>query len=477
MTEQAASTGAPTEGTVVAPVIRDHRFQQYAPGRFIIIKTSTPSAETFEVRLQSLVHREVSQQLAVAPGKDFGIIGRNMRIEIAELASIELTLPQMVKLRDDFSRVISGALSVTPDTAREELRQLKAQIAVAETELSHRSWTAREAAGTPAAPAGAVPQPPISQQPGPHRYPRARSSRRLASLVGVLLLLGVAASLIWFAYPQAIHTWWQTQQSAGSPTSAVPMEEVVRPPGAYPEGSREASLSKQASPAASPLNAATEAGADSSRDAPARVAPVEGRPAGVTAQPTPPESPRVDPQIALETEARPGSPVMPPVAAPAPNVPLDSPAVTAAMPPAISPPDNAAPPETPSVTPTVPLQPYTRQREPAEPVTTAPPSGTAGTAAKPSTPDATLPGAVATKTGTPHLAVHVGADTWLRVRDAAGKSYIERVLRAGETWTVPSVPSLTLTTGNAASTFIVVDGVSGPPLGLQGAVRSQRLDQ
>ena len=48
---------------------------------------------------------------------------------------------------------------------------------------------------------------------------------------------------------------------------------------------------------------------------------------------------------------------------------------------------------------------------------------------------------------------------------------LNRVMRAGETWAVPGKGQLLLTTGNAGGTELLVDGVTTPSLGGDGAVR------
>ena len=48
---------------------------------------------------------------------------------------------------------------------------------------------------------------------------------------------------------------------------------------------------------------------------------------------------------------------------------------------------------------------------------------------------------------------------------------LRRVMKEGETWQVPAVPNLILTTGNAGGTDILVDGAVTPALGGAGAVR------
>ncbi len=63
------------------------------------------------------------------------------------------------------------------------------------------------------------------------------------------------------------------------------------------------------------------------------------------------------------------------------------------------------------------------------------------------------------------------ADSWMQVREKQGPVLFNRVLRVGETWTVPARPNLLLTTGNAGGTELVVDGVAAPSLGAAGAIR------
>lgn len=70
------------------------------------------------------------------------------------------------------------------------------------------------------------------------------------------------------------------------------------------------------------------------------------------------------------------------------------------------------------------------------------------------------------------IALRATADAWVQVRDQQGSVLLNRILRAGETWAVPGGrPGLTLTTGNAGGTELLVDGLVTPALGASGAVR------
>ncbi len=90
-------------------------------------------------------------------------------------------------------------------------------------------------------------------------------------------------------------------------------------------------------------------------------------------------------------------------------------------------------------------------------VPAAPPAA-ASPAAAPGVQDAT------------RVTLRVNSDAWVQVR-GQGQVLLNRVMRSGETWPVPRGVQVTLTTGNAGGTELLVDGVPGPSLGPAGAVR------
>jgi cytoskeleton protein RodZ len=67
--------------------------------------------------------------------------------------------------------------------------------------------------------------------------------------------------------------------------------------------------------------------------------------------------------------------------------------------------------------------------------------------------------------------LRASSDAWVQVRDKSGQIYLNRILHAGETWQVPARPNLTMTTGNAGGTELVVDGTSTGVLGGSGVVK------
>ncbi len=62
-------------------------------------------------------------------------------------------------------------------------------------------------------------------------------------------------------------------------------------------------------------------------------------------------------------------------------------------------------------------------------------------------------------------------DCWIEVRDASGAIVHSRLLRRGETYSVPSRSGLSLTAGNAGALSVLVDGKGTTSLGRAGMVR------
>jgi len=89
-------------------------------------------------------------------------------------------------------------------------------------------------------------------------------------------------------------------------------------------------------------------------------------------------------------------------------------------------------------------------------------------------PPMTLPGAEPAA----RIVIRTTGDAWIQVRDTRGQVLVNRLMHGGETWQVPPQPGLSLSTGNAGGTELLVDGATdGVPLGADGAVRrDMKLD-
>ena len=61
-------------------------------------------------------------------------------------------------------------------------------------------------------------------------------------------------------------------------------------------------------------------------------------------------------------------------------------------------------------------------------------------------------------------------EAWVKVREKNGPTVIDKIMKAGDTFAVPSRPNLVLNTGNAPRVEILVDGVPVPAL--SGMVRT-----
>ena len=109
---------------------------------------------------------------------------------------------------------------------------------------------------------------------------------------------------------------------------------------------------------------------------------------------------------------------------------------------------------------------------PSPPAAAPPPDVSPGSAAA-ATPtraqDLAMLGGVGLPAAAP-LMILATADAWVQVRDASGAVVFSRLLHGGESWPVPARTGLSLTTGNAGGTELVVNGVAGAPLGQAGAV-------
>lgn len=67
--------------------------------------------------------------------------------------------------------------------------------------------------------------------------------------------------------------------------------------------------------------------------------------------------------------------------------------------------------------------------------------------------------------------LRASAITWVELRDASGKRLYSRLMKRGETFSVPPTGGVVLETGNAGGLDILVDGTAIASLGPQGAVR------
>jgi cytoskeleton protein RodZ len=62
------------------------------------------------------------------------------------------------------------------------------------------------------------------------------------------------------------------------------------------------------------------------------------------------------------------------------------------------------------------------------------------------------------------MVIQSTADAWIEIKNATGRVIYQTVLHPGDSYTVPAQPALTLTTGNAAATEVVLAGATIGPL-------------
>jgi cytoskeleton protein RodZ len=108
----------------------------------------------------------------------------------------------------------------------------------------------------------------------------------------------------------------------------------------------------------------------------------------------------------------------------------------------------------------MPVMPPIGQPEPAAQMGLAPQPGAAPQVpADPANPDGA------------RVLLRFTGDTWVQVRERGGQALLTKVMKAGETFPVPTRANLVLNTGNAGRVEILVDGALVPPIGGQGTVR------
>jgi cytoskeleton protein RodZ len=115
--------------------------------------------------------------------------------------------------------------------------------------------------------------------------------------------------------------------------------------------------------------------------------------------------------------------------------------------------------------------------DPAPPVASISPTSAAAAQLPPRVAeDSPVAGLLPTVSGEAgRIVLRASADAWLQVKDRAGVALLNRTLKAGETWPVPPRTDLSMTTGNAGGTEIILDGAAIPSLGGSGIVRRDLL--
>lgn len=264
------------------------------------------------------------------------------------------------------------------------------------------------------------------------------------TLVLVALILALCGYGIWY---------YLSTEERNRPERVAAVPAALEPPSA-----------PAAAPASPPVAPATSVSAQP---------PLYGATAGSTSTPTSAVL-SAPPSTAQTTAALPG-------ASPA-NGPQGQPASGANLAPGalLTPITHNAPP-----TPAAPAAPPQAVQQAAPPVShTAPtPQATAPgpasqpapqvasiTAASPAPQGAAASAAPASSAGG-KVTIKALADCWIQVRGADQSIVFSRVLKSGETYTVPQRSGLSLRTGNAGALEIAVDGKTVPSIGGIGALR------
>lgn len=103
---------------------------------------------------------------------------------------------------------------------------------------------------------------------------------------------------------------------------------------------------------------------------------------------------------------------------------------------------------------------------PAPPARPAPPPAPAAGAAPAANLAAVAPAAAVTA----GIVMAADANSWVQVKDGSGQIIYTKVMRAGESYTVPNAPGIKLTSGNLAGLHFTVNGQPLAPAGKTGMV-------
>jgi cytoskeleton protein RodZ len=96
---------------------------------------------------------------------------------------------------------------------------------------------------------------------------------------------------------------------------------------------------------------------------------------------------------------------------------------------------------------------------PAPVVIAAPPPAATAPMVAENTPAVPAPVANAAAVAAPGtMVIQATADAWIEIKNGTGRVVYQKVLHSGDSYTVPDQPQLTLTTGNASGTQIVLGG-------------------
>ena len=160
-------------------------------------------------------------------------------------------------------------------------------------------------------------------------------------------------------------------------------------------------------------------------------------------------------QIPAKLQPLTAPPKVTPPAAPAATTPANTASATPSSPaPATS---AATPAATPASTGTVPA---------STPATSAASDNASPTA----TPAPTTTASTTTPAPAPGIVITATQPSWIQVTESNGTILFSKVLKAGQSWPVPQMAGLKMTTGNAGGTVISTNGKPGQPLGAAGAV-------
>ncbi len=448
---------------LVVPVVREDGFRRYAPSALVVRPTPLRNANRFEIRLQTLAERELSHRMGYADGAVLSTIGREVQIEMLELATIELTRQQIQQLRTELCRLLDGPSADVPEPNgldrhaagagtdvvmpfRENGRINLIERATAEFKRLDPAPSAAPAptpggatiieTGKPAEakhdrPSSSIDsliasvtaglQPQAADAEKTELAPDTKQSRRLSLILvptlGFVVIAAATTIVLSRTHHEAAPQAATLPRAASAAEPAVIVQPVVQQPPMFQSTLAQAAAASSEPPKATAAEAPKQAQAAPPATDPAPPPVTTAAPAPA---PVPVEAHRTSPAPATPAPA-------PPAAAEAPQAAAELPAASLPAP-----------------------APQPAEATPAQPAQVA---------------SATPPALLVTTAAAPQIAIRTTADAWISVRDRTGAMLFSRLMHAGDSWTAPDKPGLIMTTGNAPGTQILIDGVARAPFG------------
>lgn len=123
------------------PVVRDAQFARISPTSFSLWSVPQDPAGRVEIVFQRLTPREVAHRFGGGPGQFKALIGKDVRMEVHELGSVEVSRDVLLGLRQEIDRFLGGSIRAEPNhepAARQLLASTRSELANLQEQMTGR---------------------------------------------------------------------------------------------------------------------------------------------------------------------------------------------------------------------------------------------------------------------------------------------------------------------------------------------------